>query len=229
MWRSDVLVCVLVATVLLAGASAHAEVRGVVRVGVMPLHLESSKDTLLFGDQVDSAVYAYNLAVAAYDLQFGTTTEKIDASDLGVSDTLVTLTPGIEATMGAFFVRAEAQLGIGDELRAVGVGLYPLNFQVAFTRALGMYVSAGGSASWLDRAGAGGIGGLLALRAAGGFRILRHIVVEAGYGISLGGVVDLDPLLEYVPSASSPPPSPTSVIVAGEARGVVDVSIGVVF
>jgi hypothetical protein len=207
---------------------AHADVRGVVRFGVLPLDLESSRDTPLFGDDVDRAVTAYN-AAAAYDRMNGGNTASIDASDLGVSDTLITFAPGLEAG-GTLFVRLEGLLGIGDELRSLGLGFYPLNVQAPLGRDVTAYVSAGGSASWLDRRGSGDVGGLVSLRAAVGVRIVGRIAVEAGYGaLVLGGVVDQDELEGYESLRDVPSIDPNDVVAAGEARGVIDLSVGVVF
>jgi hypothetical protein len=210
-------------------APAHADVRGVVRFGLLPIELESSRETPLFGDEIDRAVTAYNDAAAAYDQRFGGSTERVSESDLGVDDTLVTFSPGFEVGNSIAFFRLEAQLGYSDDLRSYGVGVYPLNLQTPFTRDVTAYVSAGGTASWLDRDGSD-IGALVTARAAGGVRISRRIVVEAGYGaFMLGGVVDRDALADYTPSPDAPPPSPRDVVAAGEGSGVVDLSVGVVF
>lgn len=211
-------------------APAHADVRGVFRIGVMPLDLEASRDTPLFGDDVDRAVRAYNVAAAAYDQRYGGTTEPIDAGDVGLSDTLLTFAPGFEAGGDVYFVRAEATVGVGDELRALGVGIYPLNLQAQFAPDVAAYISAGGSASWLDRSGSGDVGALVSLRAAGGVRVSERVVVEAGVGaFVIGGVLDLDEIEDYMPSANAPPPEPNTVVAAGEGSGVVDLSVGVVF
>lgn len=214
-------------------ADAHADVRGVVRFGVLPLELESSDDTPVFGDDVDRAVTAYNTAAAAHDRRHGGTTTLIDASDLGVSDTLVTFAPGLETGGDLLFFRIEALVGIGAELRSVGVGVYPLNVQTPLGRDLDAYLSAGGSASWLDREGSGDVGALVSLRVAGGLRIAERVVIEAGYGaFVLGGVVEsarLRDLDGIEPAADTPLPEPNSVVAAGEARGLVDLSVGVVF
>ncbi|MBA3396456.1 MAG: hypothetical protein H0T89_27745 [Deltaproteobacteria bacterium] len=211
-------------------ADAHADVRGVVRFGVLPLDLESSDDTPVFGDDVDRAVTAYNTAAAAYDRRHGGTTTMIDAGDLGVSDTLVTFAPGLETGGDLLFFRVEALVGIGDELRTAGVGIYPLNVQTPLGRDLAAYLSVGGSASWLDREGSGDVGGLVSLRAAGGVRIAERVVIEAGYGaFVLGGVVDRSELDGIEPTADTPLPEPNAVVAAGEARGIVDLSVGVVF
>ena len=222
MWRFAGLT--LVATV----ASAHADVRGVVRFGVLPIELEASRDTPIFGDEIDRTITAYNAAADAYDRRFGGTTARADFSDLGVRDTLLTIAPGFEAG-GTIFFRLEAQLGFGDSLRSYGLGLYPLNFQARVSRDAAVYLSAGGTASWLDR-DKSDLGALVTARAAGGVRISNRVVVEAGYGaFMLGGVVDSDGYDDYQPGPNAPPPPPSDVVAAGEARGVVDLSVGVVF
>lgn len=208
---------------------AHAEVRGVVRFGVLPIELEASGDTPLFGDDIDRAVSAYNSAATAYDQRMGTSTPRIAASDLGVDETLVTFAPGFEVGNSLAFFRLEAVIGYGDELRSYGLGAYPLNLQTRFSRDVVGYVSAGGTASWLDRDGAD-VGALVTARAAGGVRISERVVVEAGYGaFMIGGVVDRDGIADYVAAPVGPPPSPRDVVAAGEARNVVDLSVGVVF
>lgn len=226
MTRTAKLACI---AALCAVAPAHADVRGVVRFGVLPLELESSRDTPLFGDDVERAVTAYNTA-AAYDRMNGGDARSIDASDLGVSDTLVTFAPGIEAG-GTLFVRLEGIVGVGDELRSLGVGFYPLNVQLALGNTVAAYVSAGGSASWLDREGTGDVGGLVSLRAAAGVRLSERVAIEAGYGaFVLGGVVDMDEIEAYESlRETTPPDEPNDVVAAGEARGVLDLSVGVVF
>lgn len=209
--------------------AARAEVRGVVRFGVLPIELEASADTPLFGDDIDDAVTAYNRAATAYDQRMGTSTPRVSASDLGVDETLVTFSPGFEIGGDIAFFRLEAQLGYGDELRSYGVGAYPLNLQTRFSRDLVGYVSAGGTVSKLDRDGAD-VGALVTARAAGGVRISERVVVEAGYGaFMIGGVVDRDGIDDYIASPDGPPPSPRDVVVAGEGKNVVDLSVGFAF
>ena len=196
---------------------------------MLPLELEASRDTALFGDDIADAVDGYNRAADAYDRRYGGATPRMDAGDLGLDDTLVTIAPGFEAGGDLVFFRLEGQVGFGDELRSYGLGVYPLNLQLELSRELAAYVSAGGSASWLDRRGSD-VGALVSARAAGGVRISRRVVVEAGYAAyAIGGVVDNDALDEYMPAPGSPPPSPREVVAAGEGSGMVDVSVGVVF
>ena len=219
----------LIVTSLVGVADAHADVRGVVRFGMMPLELEASRDTPFFGDDVSDAVDGYNRAADAYDRRYGGSTARIDAADLGVNETLLLFAPGFEAGGDTMYFRLEGILGVGDELRSYGIGIYPLNLQAKLSRDLSAYVSAGGTASWLDRDGSD-IGGLLSARVAGGVRFSERIVVEAGYGaFMIGGVVDNDVYTDYMPSPDAPPPSPREVVAAGEGTGVVDLSVGVIF
>ena len=219
----------VIVTSLVGVADAHADVRGVVRFGMMPLELEASRDMRFFGDDISRTVDSYNQAADAYDRRFGGSTARVDAEDLGVDDTLLLFAPGLEAGGETIFFRLEGILGVGDELRSYGLGVYPLNLQAKLSRDLSAYVSAGGSASWLDREGSD-IGGLVSARAAGGVRISERIVVEAGYGAyMIGGVIDNDVYADYTPSPDAPPPSPREVVAAGEGTGVVDLSVGVVF
>ncbi len=158
-------------------------------------------------------------------------TARADVSDLGTSDTLVTFAPGFEAGNKIAFVRVEAQVGFGDYLRSYGLGLYPLNLQVRVARSAVAYVSAGGSASLLQsRKLDDGVGALVTARAAGGVRLSQHIVLEAGVNaFMLGGVMDSNSYTDYRPAPNTPPPPPSEVVAAGEARNVVDLSVGVAF
>ena len=214
---------------ILPAAAAGAETRGTLRFGAMALELRSSSETPVFGDQVDRAVDRYNAAAAARDRALGGTTERIDANDLGVSETLFVATPGIELGGRHYFFRLEAPLGFSADLRSIGVGIYPLNLQARLRRGLTAYVSAGGTASWLDRPGPGDVGGLVMLRAAAGVRIASRLVMELGYGaFAIGGTVNRD-RLEDMSTIPEPGMQPDDVISAGEARGLVDVSLGVTF
>jgi len=211
---------------LLAG-SASAETRGTLRVGLLPLDLESSSDTPLFGEQVDRAVTEYNAAARVFDRRTGTNTAPIDASDLGVSETLAMISPGIEAGSGHFLFRIEAPIGIGSDLKSIGLGLYPIGIQ-GRVRDIAIYASAGGTASWLDRPGEGDKGGLLTVRAAIGARFSNHVVVELGYSaFALGGTVNNDKLEQMETEMELP--APETVLSAGEARGLFDVSVGLAF
>src|SRR5688572_20663938 len=88
-----------------AVADAHADVRGVVRFGMMPLELEASRDTEFFGDDIGRAVDAYNQAADAYDRRYGGSTARVDDQDLGVDDTLMLFMPGFEAGGEHLFFR----------------------------------------------------------------------------------------------------------------------------
>jgi hypothetical protein len=185
----------------------------------------------VFGDQVDRAVDRYNAAAAAHDAASGATTARIDTNDLGVAETLFVATPGLEVGGGRYFFRLEAPIGLSGDLRSVGLGLYPLNLQARLRRGLAAYVSAGGTASWLDRPGAGDVGGLVMLRAAAGVRVAHRFVLELGYGaFALGGTVNRDRLDDMsIPAQGMLPVRPEEVLSAGEARGLVDFSLGVTF
>jgi hypothetical protein len=223
-------VVVLVAALAsLDAAAAGAETRGALRVGLMTLDLESSSETPVFGDDVDRAVDRYNTAVAAYDRASGATTERIDASDLGVSETLFLIAPGIELGTRHYFFRLEAPIGLSADLRSLGVGVYPLNFQAKLRRDLAAYVSGGGTASWLDRPGPGDKGGLVAIRAAAGVRFASRFLIELGYSaFALGGNVNNEKL-EGMSITAEDMQHPEQVLAAGEARGLFDVSLGVTF
>ena len=207
---------------------AHAGARGTFRLGVLPLDLTSSRDTPLFGSSIHEAVDDYNAAAMAYDERVGSTTARIDAADLGLNETLLVFAPGLELGEGIYFFRVEAPVGVADDLRSIGVGLYPLNAQFVFGRSVAVYGSLGGSASWLDRPGPGDRGGLVMARVAAGLRLAQHLVVEVGYNaFALGGTVNQERLANM--STGEPLPAPNDVVAAGEAHGIVDASLGVAF
>lgn len=222
---------VLAVTLGIGAAPASAETRGTVRFGVMALDLESSTETPLFGDDVDRAVNKYNAAAAAYDRVSGGSTERIGADDVGMTETLFVTTPGVEFGGRHYFFRLEAPIGVSADLRSIGLGIYPLNAQATLRRGLAAYISAGGTASWLDRPGPGDVGGLLMLRAAAGVRVADRLVVELGYGaFALGGTVNRDRLdAMELPPPGTELPEPEEVLSAGEARGLVDISVGFAF
>jgi hypothetical protein len=222
-------VVVIVAVAALT-ASASAETRGTLRVGMLPLDLEASSDTPLFGSEVDRAVAGYNAAATLHDRQTGDRTDRIDRGDLGVAETLVVLSPGFEVGAGHYVFRMEAPIGIADDLRSIGIGMYPIGVQARLSRGVTAYASAGGTASYLDRPGTGDVGGLFTLRAAGGVRLSRF-VVEVGYSaFALGGSINRSRLADMTEDdVMMELPAPTSIISAGEARGLVDVSLGVTF
>lgn len=215
----------------LAVAPAHADVRGMLRFGVLPLELESSSDTPLFGDDIDRAVRDYNEAAATRDRIMGGQTRRISTRDLGLDETLFILAPGIEAGGDRVFFRLEAALGLGESMRSYGAGIYPLNFQLALGRQVSAYLSGGGTASVLDRTDSSHRGGLVTVRAATGVRYDK-LAVEVGYSaFALGGIVDdtgLDRQLTRE-ELEGELPSPVGRVEAGEARGLFDVSVGLAF
>ena len=225
MFRRIVVVALIGASVRLA----HADTRATIRLGMLPLDLEASADTPLFGPSVERMITRYNDAAAAYERSSGRTTARIDSRDVGVADTLLVVAPGLElGSGGRYFFRLEVPVGIAPELTSVGLGLYPINLQVAVSRTAALYASLGGSASWLDRPGDGDIGALVTARVAGGFRVARHLVFEVGYNAYvLGGSYNddrLDAMMENMQLGQ-----PREIVSAGEARGIVDASLGVAF
>lgn len=219
----------LVVLMVLAG-SASAETRGTLRLGLLPLDLEASSDTPLFGEEVDRAVAGYNLAAAALDRRNGETTPRIDAGDLGVAETLAMISPGLEMGAGHYLFRIEAPIGIAGDLRSIGIGLYPIGFQARVRRDVAVYASAGGTASWLDRPGSGDVGGLLTVRVAVGARLASRLVFELGYSaFAIGGSVNHERLEQMALAGVMELPEPETVVSAGEARGLFDVSVGLAF
>jgi hypothetical protein len=140
------------------------------------------------------------------------------------------ISPGIELGAGPLFFRAELPLGFGSELRSVGIGLYPLNLQTHLGRRAALYASLGGQASKLDRSDmADDTGALLAARAAAGIRF-SHALVELGYNaFTIGGSIDSSQLDAMTANRNTPPPRPESAVTAGEASGIVDLSLGLSF
>jgi hypothetical protein len=206
----------------------HADTRATFRLGVLPLELESSADTPLFGDRVAGTVDDYNAAAEAYDRMNGGTTARISASDLGVTETLLVFAPGLELGTGLYFFRLEVPIGVGNDLRSIGLGVYPINFQLPIGNGNALYVSGGASASWLDRLGPGDIGALVTLRGAAGVRLARHVVFEVGYNAyTLGGNINRSRLAAMKESMTLDEPG--KAVSAGEARGIVDASLGVAF
>jgi hypothetical protein len=220
---------------------ASADVRGVLHVRFAPVDLAPDEDTPVFGERVDDAVGAYNAAADAYNYAHGyddgspMATAAIGPEDLGVRATLVTFAPGFEAGHRNAYFRMEAAIGVADDLRAYGVGIYPLNVAAHLRRgAIVPYLSAGGTASWLDRPSTDGeLGALLTARIAGGVRFGRRATLEVGYGaFVLGGLIDrgrIRTMEQYDPRGAAPPPEPTEAIAGGEQRGLVDISVGVLF
>lgn len=234
-----VIVATVGATLVSAAATARAETRVVFRLGVEPLALEPSADTPYVGDHVADAVNAYNAASTAYNRAHGyapgsaMASAPIDRSDLGLHATLVTLSPGLEIGGEHVKLRFEGLLGLADHVRALGVGLYPIDLSLPLRNgSVTPYLVAGGTLRWLDRSDADGeTGGLVTVRAATGARIGRHAVVELGVGLYLlGGYYDGAKLASmarsYDPRGSAPPPMPDQVVAGGEQTGMVDISFG---
>ncbi|HTJ46980.1 MAG TPA: hypothetical protein VL463_32980 [Kofleriaceae bacterium] len=215
---------------LLAGV-AHADARGVLRLGVEPLSLEPSADTPILGGFFDDAVTAYNAASAAYNRAHDVMTlAPINRSALGVHATMVTFAPGLEVGGEHAVFRMEALIGLSDTHRAIGIGVYPLDLAWPM-KTITPYAAAGGTASWLDRTDVDGeIGGLVTLRAAAGVRVGDRVSVEIGYGMYVaGGIVDsakLHSMAHYDPNGAPPPPADHAVA-GGEQSGMIDVSLGV--
>ena len=147
----------------------------------------------------------------------------------------MTIAPALEIGGERAYFRLEASIGFGDGLRAIGIGLYPLNLALPLRRgAITPYLSAGGVASWLDYTGSDGeIGALLMARAALGVRLGGRVAVELGYGaFVVGGLVDrarLRTMTDYDPQGAAPPPRPETALSGGEQRGLVDLSVGIGF
>jgi hypothetical protein len=223
----------MVCTVLvLSVTAAHADVRGTLRLGVLPLELDASSSTPFFGGDLDRAVTSYNTAAAAYNRAHGTSMAMIKTSDLSMSETLLTLSPGLEIGGGTYFFRLEGELGASSNLRELGLGLYPLNLQKRWSNDTSIYGSLGGFASFLSRTDSNGIGALLGFRLAAGVRFARYMTVELGFTpIALGGVVDQDKIneLEAMRTVPATLPTPSSVVSAGDTSGMVDISVGVTF
>lgn len=232
------LAVVAVALLFAERGIAHAEARGIFRLGVEPLGLDPSDDTPFVGGRVSDAVTAYNAASSAYNRLHGyaagsmMASAPIDRSALGLHTTLVTFAPGFEVGGEHVMFRMEGLLGISDHVRAAGVGLYPIDLAVPLRhRTVTPYLVAGGTLRWLDRSDTeGGIGGLVTLRAATGARIGDHVVVELGVGLyMLGGLyngAELQSMSGYDPRGSAPPPAPDRAVAGGEQSGMVDVSVG---
>lgn len=212
-------------------ASAHAGTHATLRVDVLPLNLEPSAETPLFGDRVTTAIADYNVAAAAHDRQTGATTPRIAASDLGVSDTLVVVAPGLETGVGHYLFRLEVPFGISNERKTIGLAMYPIGVQAALAQGIVAYAVAGGSASYLDRDGPGDRGGLFTARAAFGARFAENFLAEVGYvPFALGGSVNTN-MMTLDRSSLDPAllDDPSRVVAAGSATNLIDVSLGVSF
>ena len=228
----------LVASWLAAHPIVRADTHGVFRVGVEPLSLNPSSDTPYVGGYVDDAITAYNAASSAYNRVHGyaagspMAATSIDASDLGLHATLLTFAPGLEVGGERWKFRVEGLLGVSDHVRALGAGVYPLDFSLPLRNgAITPYAVAGGTLRWLTRSDTDGeVGGLATLRAAVGARFARRIVVEVGCSLyMLGGLYNqgqLDAMTTYDPRGSAPPPPPDRAVSGGTQSGMVDISVG---
>jgi hypothetical protein len=228
----------VIAASLFVGRTGAADVRGVFRLGVESLSLEPSEGTPLLGEHVDDAVTAYNAASAAYNRLHGypagsaMASASIDRAALGLHTTLVTFSPGLELGGDHVMVRIEGLLGISDQIRALGVGVYPLDLALPLRNGtVTPYLVGGGTLRWLDRSGTQGeTGGLVTIRVAAGARIARHAVVELGVGLfMLGGLyngAELESMMRYDPRGGAPLPPPDRAVSGGEQSGMVDVSVG---
>ncbi|HEU4730360.1 MAG TPA: hypothetical protein VFT22_20825 [Kofleriaceae bacterium] len=227
-----------IASALAGGGVAHADARGVFRIGVEPLALEPSDDMPFLGDHVGEAITAYNAASDAYNRVHGyapgsaMAAAPIDRSALGLHTTLVTFAPGLEVGGEHVMFRIEGLVGISDRVHAFGAGVYPVDLALPLRGgAVTPYLVAGGTLRWLERSDTDGeTGGLVTLRAAAGARIGRHLVVELGVGLfMLGGVYDgaeLQSMTSYDPRGSAPPPPADRAVAGGVQTGMVDISVG---
>jgi hypothetical protein len=223
---------------LVAPTTAAADVRGVFRLGLEPIALEPSDDMPLLGDHVDDAVTAYNAAASAYNRAHGyavgspMATAAIDRSDLGLHRTLVTFAPGLELGGTHAMVRIEGLLGFSDNVRALGIGLYPVDLALPLRGgSITPYLLAGGTLRWLDRTDTDGdTGGLVTFRAALGARIARHAIVELGVGLYMfGGLynrTELQSMMKYDPRGGAPLPEPDRAVAGGKQSGMIDISVG---
>jgi hypothetical protein len=216
----------VIAMMLAAGGRARADAHGVLRIGVMPLALEPSTDTPLFGGYFDDAVRGYNAAAMAYDRAHDTNSvTPIDRSALGVHATMMTFAPGLEVGGEHAVFRLEGIFGISDTHRMIGLGVYPIDLAWR-----GAYIAIGGTASSLDRTDTDGeTGALVTARAAAGVRVGR-VSLEIGYGMYVaGGLVDSGQLhsMQHYDPRGAPPPAADSVVAGGEQHGMIDVAVGV--
>lgn len=222
-------ILVAASVVAICPAVARGETRGTLRVGLAPVDLQASPETPLFGAELDQAVADYNAAAAAFEQRHGGQMARIAAGDLSLTETLVVLAPGLELADGHYLFRIEAPIGLADDLRSVGLGIYPIGVQGKLRRDVVAYASAGGAVSWLDRPGAGDLGGMIAARGVVGLRFANHITGELGYtAYALGGNLNRD-RLDQMAIDELARLAPDDLIAAGEAHGMLDVSLGVAF
>jgi hypothetical protein len=227
----------LAATATLAPALARADVDVSLRAGAGSVDLAASSDTPFVGDRFDEVVEVYNGAATAYNRAHGygaSSPNRAPAEDHGALDldeTLVTLAPGLDISASYYRGRLELPVGLGDDLRTVGIGLYPLG--VAFARqgsSVVPFALAGTAISYVTDGTR--TGGLFEVRLAGGVRIGQRITIELGVRpYAAGGTVDaerIDTLMEsYDPRGREPPPAPGEVVRGGTGAGAVDLAIGI--
>src|SRR4051794_39329857 len=93
---------VLVVIACCLTTTAHAEVRGMLRLGAEPLALSPTNDTPLIGGYLDDAVTGYNVASAMYNQAHGyaagspKASASIDRSAFALNTTLLTFAPALE-------------------------------------------------------------------------------------------------------------------------------------
>jgi len=228
----------------------HAEeARGAsfgLRLGGGALALAAGDDTPVMGGYFSDAVELYNGAASAYNASHGLSSASgaaapiMTPSAMDLRTQLVLITPTIEMGGDGWFFKLEVPIGLGDDVRSYGLGIYPLNIGGHLAgkqrgQELAGYLSAGAAVSYLtfvdsdDAAGAlvqGRVAAGLRLRSRGGYAM----TFEIGYGLfALGGVVDFaerSTLESYDPRGVAPPPQPGEVVQGGEQQGMVDVSVG---
>ncbi len=226
----------LVASPWLA-ATAGADVDVSLRAGAGNVGLSASSDTPLVGGRFDDVVEVYNGAATAYNRAHGygaSSPRRAPAEDHGALDldaTLFTIAPGIDLGLGYYRGRLEVPIGLGDGMRTIGVGIYPLGVAFASDRSTVVPFAIAGTALSYVTDGTR-TGGLFEVRIAGGVRIGQRVTVELGVRpYAAGGTVDqerIDTLMEnYDPRGSAPPPAPGEVVRGGTGAGAVDLAIGV--
>src|SRR5262245_36743576 len=208
---------VITSLLLLSLASpARADVDPTWRAGAGSLDLSASSDTPILGGAFDDAITAYNGAARAYNQAHRLSAQSPGAAqprshdDIGLDETLVTLTPSLDVAAGYYRARFELPFGFGEGLRTLGLGIYPVGAAFAGERAKVVpFVLAGAATSYvMDDSRSGG---LIEARLAGGLRLGDRFTVEVGYRpYAAGGTVDrerIDTLMEtYDPRGAAPPP-----------------------
>ena len=209
------------------------------RLGAEPLALTPTNDTPLIGGYLDEAVTGYNVASAMYNQAHGYTagspkaSASIDRSAFALNTTLLTFAPALELGTEHVALRIEGLFGISNDFRRYGVALDPIDLSLPLGRSVALYLVAGGTASWLERADvADETGALFTVRVAAGVRVVQHIALEVGYSAyAAGGVLDtkrLHSMASYDPMGDAPPPVPDQIISGGTQSGMVDISIAIV-